>query len=544
VLGPADATHTTNPSLTLRWSASTGAVKYEVALDTNNPIQTPPIPLTNVTSWIVNWPHPQLQTPYYWQVRAIDAAGNASAWSPVRTFYIVAGMSSASVKTTPTPTVTATPAQESTATPESTVEPTFQPPTNTPVAPSPTPVQLVTVEAESATVTHTGTWTAQDTSKASGGRYLYSSGQIGDALTLGFSGTHADLVYVKHPSFGSFAIEIDGEVQQTVTANASETEFAAQVTINDLAPGSHTLRVYAVEGTIALDAFSVEAVTAAPATPAPTLTPTPVQESTSTLTPEAVPSSMPTPESTVEPTFAPPTNTPVAPSPTPVQLVTVEAESAAVTHTGAWTAQNTTSASGETYLYSSGQTGDALELGFMGTQATIVYVKHPSFGSFAIEVDGALNQTVVATAAEASFAAQASVDNLTPGSHILRVYAVQGTIGLDAFDVEAAVVLPTTPIPTQTVAPSSTPITSETMQPTVQDTVQATASETQVQPTSTMLPTEAPTATPTQLPPTATMLPTQEPTVAPTSTSLPTETPLPTLTATEVPQITSTASIP
>jgi hypothetical protein len=155
-----------------------------------------------------------------------------------------------------------------------------------------------------------------------------------------------------------------------------------------------------------------------------------------------------------------------------------------------------------------------LEIGFSGTQATIVYVKDPSFGSFAVEIDGVLKQTVSATANEQSFGTRVTVDNLQPGSHTLRIHAGQGTVGLDAFQAEAVTAIPTTPQPS--VTPSFTP-------------------------TETSTPTETPTNTPT---PTETMTPTDTPTSTPTATSLPTETPQPTLTSTEVPQATSTASIP
>ena len=165
-------------------------------------------------------------------------------------------MSSASIKLTPT----ATPV---------TPEPTFQPPTNTPEAPA---SALITVEAESDTVARTGNWVAQDTSNASSGQYVYSSGS-GDALTLGFSGSHLEVVFVKHPSFGSFAVEVDGALQQTVDAHADNSSFGNVVSVDNLAAGSHTVRVYAVQGTFALDAFHVEAVTAQ-ATPTPTIAPT------------------------------------------------------------------------------------------------------------------------------------------------------------------------------------------------------------------------------------------------------------------------------
>jgi hypothetical protein len=507
LLGPANGTTTTNPTLTLRWNAVTGTTRYDVAIDTVNttPPVVPAISLGNVTSFLVG--QPLAQDTYYWQVRAIDAAGNVGAWSTVRGFTVAAGMSSQSIKPTATP-------QPTEATPEPTVVPTFAPPTNTPAAPTPTTIPLVTVEAESASVTHVGIWTAQATNNASGGQYLYSSGQADDSLSLAFSGAHLDIVYVRHPDLGSFAIEIDGVLRQTISETGEQT-FRQHVNLDNLGSGSHTLRVYVVSGTVALDAFRLEAVTAIPATLMPTPSATPTSSRTIPVTSTNEPTSEPSPT----PTAAAPASTPVAASPTPIQLVAVEAESEVVTRSGNWTIRSSSSASGQHYLLSSGQAGDALTLGFRGTQVTVTYLKHPSFGSFAVNVDGVLLQTVVTSVGEASFDAQVTLKNLASGAHTLQVFAVQGIIALDVFKVEDVAALSATQIPT--LSPTAT------SQPTEQDTALP-------NPTPTLLPTDTPT-----LSPIATLAPTE--TLTPTATS--THTPSP-ASPTEAPQVTGTVLIP
>jgi hypothetical protein len=76
-------------------------------------------------------------------------------------------------------------------------------------------------------------------------------------LTLSFTGTSLEIRYVEHPSFGVMAIEIDNTVVRTVNT-ASNTEaavFGATQVINYLPEGEHTLRLYATEGVIAVDAI-------------------------------------------------------------------------------------------------------------------------------------------------------------------------------------------------------------------------------------------------------------------------------------------------
>jgi mannan endo-1,4-beta-mannosidase len=116
-----------------------------------------------------------------------------------------------------------------------------------------TPLPLtVVLETDAPQVARNGNWTAQPTTNASGGSYLYSNA---GNLTLRFTGTQFDVLYVKHKSLGRFAIEVDGIMVMTVQSNSSLTEFKAKAQIRNLSPGTHTVRIYPVYGTAGIDAF-------------------------------------------------------------------------------------------------------------------------------------------------------------------------------------------------------------------------------------------------------------------------------------------------
>ena len=184
--------------------------------------------------WPYKSPTPLSRGIYFWQVRTLDKAGNASAWSETRSFEILAGVTAPVVEpSTPLPTEPPTP----------TVEPTIEPT-------SPPDPSLLVIELDDAPVQQAGTWTAHDTALASGGRYLYSSGGPDDSLTLAFNGTRLDVVYVKHPSLGTFVVEVDGTPLQAVDSIAADSEFGARVSFS-LPAGSHTVHLYPLVGTIA-----------------------------------------------------------------------------------------------------------------------------------------------------------------------------------------------------------------------------------------------------------------------------------------------------
>jgi hypothetical protein len=296
VTAPVDGTSMTNTRFNLAWNKVTDAVRYEVQIDLDPDFPLPPSDVGNVTNY--KPVTPLARGLYSWHVRAIDKAGNASGWSsPARTFEIVAGVTAL----TPTPTLEVTP----TIVPE---EPTAFPTATPPVTAEPTVLppdpSVSTVESDDPVVVQTGTWTAHNTPYASGGRYLYSSGSPEDALTLSFSGTRLDVIYVQHPALGVFVIEIDGVPVQLVDSSAADAEFGARASVL-VSAGEHTLRVYPLSGTIAIDAFGIEPVVVEPTTE-PTLPPV-----------ETVVA--PTVEPTTEPTL-PPVEPTVAPTPIPTSV--------------------------------------------------------------------------------------------------------------------------------------------------------------------------------------------------------------------------------
>jgi hypothetical protein len=111
---------------------------------------------------------------------------------------------------------------------------------------------LELIESDDARVQREGNWTTQPSPAASGGSYLYSAS---DALTLHFAGTRIEVGYVAHPALGTLAIEIDDTLVRTVITTSQQTEFDMRAVVDYLEPETHTLRVYAVAGAIAIDAF-------------------------------------------------------------------------------------------------------------------------------------------------------------------------------------------------------------------------------------------------------------------------------------------------
>lgn len=77
-----------------QWSAPAGAVRYEIALGTDNPPTTAPVSVT-ITSYTP--PAPLLIGAYYWQVRAFNAVGVPSDWSSVGTVTIESASTDAPV---------------------------------------------------------------------------------------------------------------------------------------------------------------------------------------------------------------------------------------------------------------------------------------------------------------------------------------------------------------------------------------------------------------------------------------------------------------
>ena len=77
-------------------------------------------------------------------------------------------------------------------------------------------------------------------------------------------------------------------------------------------------------------------------------------------------------------------------------------------------------------------------------------MQHPALGVFAVEIDGAVMQTVDSAAEEAVFGASVTVSGLAAGDHVVRIVPVSGTVAIDAFVVEGAGGVPVEPTPTPT----------------------------------------------------------------------------------------------
>jgi hypothetical protein len=396
MLSPANGANVTNRMLVMSWQAVPGTSSYEVRLDTTTAFTQPVI--STGTALNYHPTAPLTRGTYHWQVRALDAAGNASEWSNQQTFIIVAGI-------------------------------TVQGET-----PVPLPSFLQVIEAESSATS--GIWTSYDSESASAERYVYSSGSTNDTLTINFTGTQVDVIYIQHPALGSFAIEIDGVVVQTVTSTSDETVFGTKTSVTSLPAGSHTLRIVPVSGTIAVDAFAVELQTVV------------VTPETTTVPP------------TAEVTPVVPIETAVPPTVAPQQILESDVDIAQ--RAGIWTLYPTDLASGGAYLYSSGSLSDTLSLTFSGTQIDVIYIQHPALGTFALEVDGSVAQIINAYATETVFGTHVTI-TLPAGQHTLRIIPVSGTVAIDAFalDVQATVIAPTiepTIVPPTEIPPTVTPI--------------------------------------------------------------------------------------
>jgi hypothetical protein len=269
---PANGTTIHDATPTFEWQTSAGASLYQLRMDNNSDFSSPIIQLyTESTSY--TRPTPLGDGTYYWRVRARDAAGNWSEWSSSRSFRIAAA--------------TVAPAPLSTETPL---------PTETLSS-----ANLLTIESDDSAVIQAGSWTTHNTSYASSGRYIYSSGSMDDTLTLAFTGTQLDVIYVKHPALGSFVVEVDNVALMVVDSAATDSEFGARVSLS-LPAGTHTVRIYPQSGTIAVDAFGLEALAEVPILPTATEwvlpTGTPIEQPTETpfMAETALPTAIPATE--------------------------------------------------------------------------------------------------------------------------------------------------------------------------------------------------------------------------------------------------------
>ena len=106
LIAPEDNQTDENSTPTFEWSSVVDAIEYEIQLDTANPPEHIAASSTGLSYQPTN---PLLISTYYWQVRAIDAAGNPSDWSEIRNITILSSANDAPVPnyfTTSTPVLT------------------------------------------------------------------------------------------------------------------------------------------------------------------------------------------------------------------------------------------------------------------------------------------------------------------------------------------------------------------------------------------------------------------------------------------------------
>jgi hypothetical protein len=94
LVGPVDGLNTANTKPVFSWRLAAGAKFYELQLGNTTP---PTMTVRISTSTSYTPPSPLLLRTYYWRVRAIDAAGNFSAWSDIRQVTINSPFSAAPV---------------------------------------------------------------------------------------------------------------------------------------------------------------------------------------------------------------------------------------------------------------------------------------------------------------------------------------------------------------------------------------------------------------------------------------------------------------
>ncbi len=117
------------------------------------------------------------------------------------------------------------------------------------------------VESDDPLVTPIGQWTAVDSPDASGERYLTALGEKSgqNSLTIEFSGTALEVVYLETPEPGAFTIMVDDVAVRTIIIPGGITQplFNQRSVISYLEPGPHTLKIVAIDGTVAIDAFDL-----------------------------------------------------------------------------------------------------------------------------------------------------------------------------------------------------------------------------------------------------------------------------------------------
>jgi hypothetical protein len=90
LLSPANGAYTKDSTPFLDWSTVTGAsaVHYQLQVDNNADFSSPAVNSSSVSSSSYTVTTALANGTYYWRVRAVDVAGNASAWTSARYFRV------------------------------------------------------------------------------------------------------------------------------------------------------------------------------------------------------------------------------------------------------------------------------------------------------------------------------------------------------------------------------------------------------------------------------------------------------------------------
>ncbi len=280
------------------------------------------------------------------------------------------------------------------------------------------------IESDAAAVTRSVGWLSISAPNANGSQYLINT-RSSDSLSTSFTGVGVEVVYVSG-SFGTFGVEIDGQMVQTVTTTAADGEvyFNARARIEGLTNTTHTLRVLPATSTVAIDAFIPIITSGGTATTAQALIAGSGEVQALALA--------------VEP--PPPADLPVA-SPAPLSLTAgnYESEHASIIKTAGWSPVSSALLSGGSALMSS-DSADSLTVMFEGSAISVLYAGNAATGELALEIDGQIMQQINTASGADAFGLAISVDGLTPSIHTLRVLPLNGArIVVDAFVIGAAV---------------------------------------------------------------------------------------------------------
>jgi mannan endo-1,4-beta-mannosidase len=331
--------------------------------------------------------------------------------------------------------------------------PTTAVPTSLPtlVPPTTTPQVGALLESDSPSVMRSVGWVSVSAANASGSSYIINT-RANDNLTTTFAGVGVEIVYVSG-SFGTFNIEIDGQMVRTVTTTAADGEvyFNVRARIDGLANAPHTLRILPASSAVAIDAI-VPLVLSGGTAAQPLVAGSENQPQERALAAQSV-EVLPTADASLPVAVA---------APLSLTAGSYESDHASIIKTAGWSLMTSGSFSGGTALMSS-STDDSLTVVFEGSAISVVYAGNSGTGELALEIDGQIVQQVNTNGTADAFGLALSVDGLTPSIHTLRVLPVNSArILIDSFVIGASVQQPAPVVTT------SLPVDPEAIVPTVE----------------------------------------------------------------------------